>query len=134
MSNLVLGWQATPRLKLHTHVLFESKQTSYNTNIEKLVTTIAGALLAMDYANMGMLQEYEKAWQQALDDASELVMHKEMPARAILNIGGEYAFGPITIGLNVHNVLGTRYHRSGMNTNIIPQQGRWFLGSLAIQL
>ena len=134
MSNLVLGWQATPRLKLHTHVLFESKQTSYNTNIEKLVTTIAGALLAMDYANMGMLQEYEKAWQQALDDASELVMRKEMPARAILNIGGEYAFGPITIGLNVHNVLGTRYHRSGMNTNIIPQQGRWFLGSLAIQL
>lgn len=134
MSNLVVGWQATRRLKLHTHVLFESKQTSYNTNIERLIATMADAIEALDYAEKGMLEEYENAWQKALTDASELVMRKEMAARAILNIGGEYRFGPVTLGLNVHNVLGTRYHRSGMNTNIIPQQGRWFLGSVGIRL
>ena len=134
MSNLVVGWQATRRIKLHTHVLFESKQTSYNTNIERLIATMADAIEALDYAEKGMLEEYENAWQRALTDASELVMRKEMAARAILNVGGEYTFGPVTLGLNVHNVLGTRYHRSGMNTNIIPQQGRWFLGSVGIHL
>ena len=58
----------------------------------------------------------------------------EMPARCILNIGGEYTIGPVTLGLNIHNLLGTRYNRSGMNTNLIPQQGRWFLGSIAVRL
>jgi iron complex outermembrane receptor protein len=57
-----------------------------------------------------------------------------MPTRCILNIGGEYTFGPVTLGLNIHNLLGTRYHRSGMNTNIIPQEGRWFMGSVAVRL
>ncbi len=61
------------------------------------------------------------------------IMCKEMPARCILNIGGEYTFGPVTLGLNIHNLLGTRYHRSGMNTNVIPQQGRWFLATLGVQ-
>ena len=57
-----------------------------------------------------------------------------MPTRCILNIGGEYTFGPVTLGLIIHNLLGTRYHRSGMNTNIIPQEGRWFMGSIAVRL
>ena len=42
--------------------------------------------------------------------------------------------GPVTLGLNIHNLLGTKYDRSGMNTSIIPQQGRWFMGSVAIRL
>ena len=33
-----------------------------------------------------------------------------------------------------HNLLGTHYYRSGMNTNVIPQQGRWFLASVGIRL
>ena len=31
-------------------------------------------------------------------------------------------------------LYGTRYYRSGMNTNLIPQQGRWFIGSVGIRL
>ena len=57
-----------------------------------------------------------------------------MSARCILNVGGEYTFGPVTIGLDIHNLLGTRYNRSGMNTILIPQQGRWFMGSIAVSL
>jgi iron complex outermembrane receptor protein len=57
-----------------------------------------------------------------------------MPARCIFNIGGEYTWKSVTFGLNIHNLLGTRYHRSGMNTNIIPQQGRWFMGSVTVRL
>ena len=35
MSNLVLAWQVAPRLRLHTHVLFEGSQTSYNIDLEQ---------------------------------------------------------------------------------------------------
>lgn len=42
--------------------------------------------------------------------------------------------GSATIGLNIYNLLGTRYYRSGMNTNLLPQQGRWFLVSLGIKI
>jgi iron complex outermembrane receptor protein len=61
-------------------------------------------------------------------------MRKEIPARAIVNLGGEYTLGPVTFGLNIHNLLGTRYNRSGMNTNLIPQQGRWFLASIGVKI
>ena len=57
-----------------------------------------------------------------------------MSARCIVNIGGAYTLGPVTIGLDIHNLLDTRYHRSGMNTNVIPQQGRWFLATLGVRL
>ena len=60
----------------------------------------------------------------------EIHGREEIPARCIFSIGGDYTFGPVTVALNVHNLLGTRYHRSGMNTNVIPQQGRWFMGSI----
>ena len=72
--------------------------------------------------------------QVAQTTAREIIMHKEMPARAILNIGGEYTLGAVTFGLNVHNLLGIRYYRSGMNTNVIPQQGRWFIASVGVRL
>lgn len=61
-------------------------------------------------------------------------MRKEIPARAIINLGGEYTIGPATIGLNIHNLLGTRCYRSGMNTNVLPQQGCWFLVSLGVKI
>ena len=57
-----------------------------------------------------------------------------MSARAIVNVGGQYTIGPVTLGLDVHNLLNTRYYRSGMNTNLIPQQGRWFMGTVGIRL
>ena len=35
---------------------------------------------------------------------------------------------------NIYNLFGTRYNRSGMNTNLIPQQGRWFLASVGVKI
>ena len=134
MSNLVLGWQATSRLKLHTHVLFEGRQTSYNTDLVKYVQTYGGLISAAKYSSMGMAAAAAAAMQAAKTTASDIIMQKEIPARAILNLGGEYTLGPVTLGLNVHNLLGTRYYRSGMNTNVIPQQGRWFLASVGVKL
>ena len=133
MSNLVFAWQATKQLKLHTHLLFEGRQTSYNADLVQLVHAANGLMAYQQYASAGMQAEAAAAMQSAIFAARGVIIKKEMPARAIVSLGGEYTLGPVTFGLNVHNLLGTHYYRSGMNTNLIPQQGRWFLGSLAVR-
>ena len=57
-----------------------------------------------------------------------------MPARVIINLGGEYTLGPVTFGLNIHNLLTTSYDRSGINTNLIPQQGHWLMATVGVKL
>jgi iron complex outermembrane receptor protein len=63
-----------------------------------------------------------------------IIMRKKMSARAIVNIGAQYKTGPFTFAIDVHNLLNTRYYRSSMNTNLIPQQGRWLLASAGVRL
>ena len=135
MSNLVLGWQATPRLKLHTHVLFESKQTSHNIDFDQFSKSQTIYLLYLFYRLKGDDDETAaKILELAVEAAQKTASHHEIPARCILNVGGEYTLGPVTIGLDIHNLLGTRYNRGGMNTGLIPQQGFWFMGSIAVRL
>ena len=135
VSNLVLSWQAAPRLRLHTHVLFEGSQTSYNIDLEQYVRSqTIYALYGLYSIIPGMEKEATALWEDAVTSAGKITGHEEMPARCILNIGGEYTFGPVTVGLDIHNLLGTRYHRSGMNTSLVPQQGRWFLATLGVKL
>ena len=135
MSNLVLGWQATPQFRLHTHVLFEGRQTSYNIDLEQYALSRTQYL---EYAFYNLIPSMKEkaaaAWDDAVASTGKIISRKEMPARCILNVGCEYTFGPVTLGLNIHNLLGTHYNRSGMNTNLIPQQGRWFMGSIAVRL
>ena len=135
MSNLVLGWQVAPRLRLHTHVLFESRQTSYNIDLENYARSQTRFIEYAFYVIVpGMEEKAAAIWEDAVDSASKITSHNEMPARCILNIGGEYTYGPVTIGLNIHNLLGTDYYRSGMNTNLVPQQGRWFLATIGLKI
>ena len=130
-SNVVLAWQATPRLKLFSNVLFESKQTSYNLDLTQMIllTNIANYILE-DIAK----KNYESAqeWTDELIRVKETIIHQEdMKARAIFNIGAEYKWGNLTLGLNVRNLFNTQYNRSGMNTKLIPQKGRWFMFDIA---
>ena len=134
MSNLVLGWQVTPRLKLHTHLLFEGKQSSYNTDFSTFCLMCDKIAIAVDCIKKGDTEGAEAAENAVLELSPYLVMRQEMSARAILNLGGEYMLGPVMFGLNIHNLLNTRYNRSGMNTNLIPQQGCWFLASIGVRL
>jgi len=134
MTNLVLGWQVTPRLKLHTHVLFEGIQTSYNTDLENYIQSYVSYYRYMMYKEMNMENEAAGAWKEAVASANEVTMHKKIPARAITNLGGEYSFGTITLGFDIHNLFNLLYYRSGMNTNVIPQQGRWFMGTVGVRL
>ncbi len=134
MSNLVLGWQVLPQLKLHTHILFEGKQTSHNTDLNNVLLYDKEVLKAFKCAAEGDEEGAIIAREAALALAPYNIMHKEMSPRAIINLGGEYTLGPVTFGLNIHNLLNIRYDRSGMNTNLIPQQGLWFLASVGIKI
>jgi iron complex outermembrane receptor protein len=133
-GNFVVGWQASKRLRLHGHLLFESRQTSYNTDLVKLIQAANNINIATNYYNQGDMEQATLYGLQALEAMTHITMKKEMPARAIVNLGGQYKVGPLTFALDIHNLLGTHYYRSGMNTNLIPQQGRWFMGSVGIRL
>ena len=73
-------------------------------------------------------------WSEAVASAGSIVSSKPMPARCILDIGAAYTLGPVTLSIDIHNLLGTRHHRSGMNTSVIPQQGRWIIAAIAVGL
>ena len=131
-SNVVLAWQPTPRLKLFSNVLFESKQTSYNLDLTQMIllTNIVNYILEDIIAK----KNYESAqeWTDELIRVKETIIHQEdMKARAIFNIGAEYKWGNLTLGLNVRNLFNTKYERSGMNTKLIPQKGRWYMFDIA---
>ena len=71
-------------------------------------------------------------WAEELERVKETLIHQEdMKARAIMNLGAEYKWGNLTLGVNVRNLFNTQYNRSGMNTKLIPQKGRWFMLDVA---
>ena len=131
MSNAVVSWQATPRLRLHSHVLFEGKQTTYNLDVVEVINStlymgvIEEAIKNEDYAKVA---EYQAILSET---ANKLVMHKEMPARFIFNIGADYKWNKFTFGLNIRNLFNHQYFRSGMNTNVVFQKGRWYMFDVA---
>ena len=131
MSNLLLSWQATPRLKFYSHLAFEGHQTSYNLDVVELMSYY-NAWNAYNY-HLGR-DEIDEAikWLELMEDISDnLIMQEDISARLIANVGAEYRLGRVTLGVNVRNLFDTDYYRSGMNTRLIPQRGRWWTASVA---
>ena len=130
VSNAVVAWNATKHLKLHSHLLFESKQYSYNTDMTVLIQI--DKLLEDAAGSHGMGARYIGDELKPLLD--NMIFKKEIPARAILNLGADYELGRLSFGVNIHNLFNTKYNRSGMNTNLIPQKGRWWQFSVSYRL
>lgn len=130
MSNAVVSWQATPRLRLHSHVLFEGIQTTYNLDVVEMINayTLSAESQNLNYENEAEVAAYSTKLNEVM---SRLVMHKEIPSRAIFNVGAEYKLNHFTFGLNVRNLFNHKYYRSGMNTNVVYQKGRWFMFDVA---
>ena len=105
-----------------------------STSMARVICEANGVHFEDTFTGFKFMAERVAAWEAAVDAAGKGITHLEMAARCILDVGCEYRIGPLTLGLNIHNLLGTRYYRSGMNTNLIPQQGRWFMGSIAVRL
>ena len=133
-GNLIVGWQANKRLRLHGHLLFENKQTSYNTDLVNILQGYGYLLAAEEKIKQENYEQGMEYTYKAIEYMQNIILQKDIPTRAIVNIGAQYQIGPVTLGLDIHNLLGTHYYRSGMNTNLIPQQGRWFMGSVGIRL
>ena len=129
MSNAVLGWQVTPRLKLHSHIMFEGVQRTYNLDVVEMIRFLK---LTENMAEVGI--DNEEYWEQVSLQASKLIMNKRIPSRVIINVGAEYKIDRFTFGINVHNLFDKYYFRSGMNTNIVPQRGRWFMFDVAYKI
>lgn len=131
MSNAVVSWQATPRLRLHSHVLFEGKQATYNLDVVEMINayTILNELKRLyESEDKSQINGYAG---KLIEIQDRLVMHKEIPARFIFNIGADYKWNKFTFSLNVRNLFNHKYYRSGMNTNVVYQKGRWFMFDVA---
>ena len=131
MANAVLSWQVTKRLNLHTHLAYCDGQTTYSTDLVTLLNIIKYESLAIEAKKAGDIEAFQELYDQALDACQYLIYHKDVPSRFIINVGGEYQIGRLTLGLNIHNLLDKRYFQSGMNTKLVPQKGRWFMASIA---
>lgn len=133
-ANAVVSWQATPKLRLHTHLRFESAQSSYNTDFVKLIQFQQYQETAVNFAENNDPEEAEAYMELALKTIMNMVTRQDMPARLICNVGGEYRLGRLTFALNIRNLLNTRYDRSGMNTKLVPQRGFWWSASVGYRI
>jgi iron complex outermembrane receptor protein len=134
IANGVVAWKVTPNLKLHTHLLFESRQSTYFLDLKKEMLVAGYYKLAVEADNRGDEAAAAELRAKADEEIRTVSSKGDMPARVIINLGGEYTLGPVTLGLNIHNLLNTSYNRSGINTQLIPQQGRWFMATVGVKL
>ena len=125
-----------PRFSANLHFTWAHTFKSSITPIEEIFDK---------YCYLGKLQdeliiveEGDPRLEELLDQIIELneqpYTRKDMSSRAIFNVGADYKIGRLTLGLNIHNLLNTRYDRSGMNTNLVPQQGRWWQISIGYKI
>ncbi len=131
VMNTVVKWQATSHLRFYTHLLFESKQRAYYTDLTKLILYVQKNNEAVSLFNEGRIDEVAIIVEETERIVTQVIAKKDIPARAILNVGADYQIGKLTLGLNIHNLFDTRYDRSGMNTALVPQQGRWWTASVS---
>jgi len=130
MSNLVLGWQATKHLKLHTHLAFNGKQTTYNSDVIQIFSALRYATYAIEAMERGNIEEAQE-WTALANEANERIIYqRDIKASLLCNVGAEYQIGRLTLGANIHNVFNTQRFLSGMNTKLVPQKGRWFMVSV----
>ena len=133
-SNLTLAWQATKQLRLHTKAAFQGRQNTYNVSFIVL-RQIQGLyqLIGEAYGNgdTELGDYYINVAEQAIDE--RLVSVLPISSRLVLSLGGEYHIGKVSLGLDIHNVLNKKYNQSGMNTGLVPQRGRWILGTIGYE-
>ncbi len=131
ISNLVLAWKATPKLRLFGNVLFESSQKGYSPHLANLLELMN----IMNQPESSDPTERQRDAELIEELTNNLVYEQEMNARVLFNIGAEYNLTKnVKLGLNVRNLFNTNYNRSGMNTVLVPQKGRWFLASVGFKI
>ena len=126
-SNLLLTWQPVSRLRLSTHILFEGRQTSYNSDLSQMFR-MSHIAEQIDIAKKeGQQDVYEKLLDEMAQTFARLIYSEKIDPHVIFDLGATYQLGKFTFGANIHNILNTHYMRSGMSTRLVPQKGRWMM-------
>ena len=134
MANGVVAWQVSKPLKLHAHLLYEGGQTSYNIDAFSVVAYQMLYKMAEDYDKKGNQESAAEIYTEAAMLLQDINTRDEISPRLICNVGAEYQIGShLTLGLNVRNLFDKDYNRSGMNSRLIPQRGRWWTVTAAWQ-
>ena len=145
MAKGVLAWQATKHLRLHTQASFCSSQVTRYNNLPAFVKVRTAAdaledlleaahvreLTVEEKQTQMMLSEYINA---TLNNPKALYVERDVNPYFIMNMGANYTIDRFEFSFNVNNLLNRSYSISGACTGLIPQQGRWFMGSVAVKL
>ena len=134
MSHTVLSWMPTTKLKIFSHIEFVGKQSSYNLDVVQTIQFIQLKRMYEDAIQQQRMEDAEEIEKLAMETFERVVFKKDMSTHLIFNVGAEYNLGRLTFGLNVRNLFNTQYYRSGMNTVLIPQRGRWFMVNMAYKI
>ena len=126
-AHAVVSWKPTERLKLFCHTLFDGKQTSYNTDFNKVIE-----IYNFYEEHIKTYDDQNVWWDELFAMYSNYILKEEIDAHIVCIAGAEYQISKrLTVGFNIHNLFNTRFYRSGMNTRTIPQKGRWSIASIA---
>ena len=130
MANLVTGWQATKNLRLFAKAAFQGKQTTYNVSVSTL-SQIYGITELYNTEAVGDEQYQLELAMRMLDlIENHLVSSEDIDPRIVFDLGAEYRLGKLSFGLDIHNLFNKNYFQSGMDTGLVPQRGRWLMGTL----
>jgi len=131
-SNLVVGWRPHKNFLLHSHMLLEGKSTYYEIDVTTKAILNYAYNQFVYYSKIGDIENMERLYSiiTILEDDDKLTT-KEIPLRFIMNVGAEYTYRNVTIGLNINNLFNKYYERSGMGTGTVPQKGRWIMANIS---
>ncbi len=146
-ANGIVAWQATPSLRLHTHIGLEGRQhTSY---IDILNYAIYQSTLNIWMEKVAEFDEYLKSpdydpvvAEKKMDDIAHFReiayeqqnnydVNETVPARVIFDIGASYRWRNLTLTANIKNLFNHHYRQGGMSTCLVPQRGRWLMFEIA---
>ena len=133
MANLVMGWQTTKDLRIHGKAAFQGNQQTYNVSFSKLSQLYELTELYEDAVDN---EQYQTELALMMQDILEnkLVSSMDIGSRIVFDLGAEYRIGKVSLGVDIHNLLNKKYNQSGMDTGLVPQRGRWVLGTIAFNL
>ena len=146
-ANGIVAWQATPSLRLHTHIGLEGRQhTSY---IDILNYAIYQSTLNIWMEKVEEFDEYLKSpdydpvvAEEKMDNIAHFReiadeqqnnydVNETVPARVIFDIGASYRWRNLTLTANIKNLFNHHYRQGGMSTCLVPQRGRWLMFEIA---
>lgn len=142
MTSAVLAWQATKHLRLHTHAAYCSSQRTRYYNVVNRAICERAANQFNQLVELEMIRDltpeeqasYDQLLQICMETAQHFYAERDVSPYFIMDLGANYTIDRFEFSFNVHNLLNRRYSLSGACTGLIPQQGRWFMGTVAVKL